>query len=89
MPKRLDMISSHANKLSWLLATAHAAVVFGVYRQHFEGSWGGFVLYLLDFPVSLLSFLPVGWNQWFFFGVIGSLWWYAIGIIILRLVKRK
>lgn len=80
--------SSYFNKFSLILAASHAAIVFGVYRQQFEGSWGGFFLFLIDFPVSLLSFLPVGWNQWFFFGVLGSLWWYVIGLIIVRLAKR-
>jgi hypothetical protein len=72
------------NKLSWILSALHLAAVLAVYQQHFEGSWGGFLLFLLDLPVSLLSFLPIGWNQWFFFGVIGSLWWFAIGIMIGR-----
>jgi hypothetical protein len=77
------------NALSLILAAAHLAAVIAVYSQHFEGSWGGFFLYVLDFPVSLLALLPLGWNQWFFFGVIGSLWWYVIGGLILRLIKKK
>jgi hypothetical protein len=81
--------SIYLNKLSWILFATHLALVFGILEQHFEGSWGGFLLFLLDFPVSLLSFLPVGWASWFFFGVIGSLWWYVIGIVAVRSIKRK
>lgn len=82
-------MKSFIDKSGWVLAAVHLAVVLGVYKQHFEGSWGGFVLFLLDFPVSLLSFLPIGWNQWIFFGVIGSLWWFAIGIIIRRYAGHR
>lgn len=76
------------SKLGLALFVAHVGVVFWVCRQHFEGGWGGFFLFLLDFPVSLFIFLPVGWNQWLFFGVIGSFWWYAIGLLITAGLKR-
>jgi hypothetical protein len=77
------------NKLGFVLLVVHLGVVFWVYKQGFEGSWGGFFLFVLDFPVSLLSFLPSGWNQWLFFGFVGSLWWYAIGVIITTMLKRN
>ena len=90
MQQRLKQLMRliYFNKLSLVLLLVHLVIVFVVYRQHFEGSWGGFFLFLIDFPVSLLSFLPIGWNQWFFFGVIGSIWWYLIGILILYFVKK-
>jgi hypothetical protein len=74
------------NKLSFTLFCGHLIIVFAVYMQKFEGSWGGF--FYFDFPISMISFLPIGWNQWFFFGLIGSVWWYFLGIIFLRLFKK-
>jgi hypothetical protein len=77
------------NWLSLILFAANLAAVVAIYQTHFEGSWGGFFLFVLDFPASLLALLPVGWNPWLFFGVIGSLWWYLIGAVIFRWIKRK
>ncbi len=77
------------NRLGLVLLTVHLAVVYWIYSQHFEGSWGGFFLFLIDFPISLLSFVCVGWNQFIFFiSVVGSLWWYSLGLIITALIKR-
>ncbi len=74
-------------KISFLglaLAVLHCVVVFYIKNQSFEGSWGGFFLFLIDFPVSLLSFVPIGLNGWLFFYVFGSIWWYGIGFFICK-----
>ena len=60
-----------------------------ILQQDYEGSWGGFFLFILDFPVSLLMLLPINWNKWMLFGVIGSLWWYAVGALITNIVRKK
>lgn len=82
-------------RLAWksrvapLLAVLNLLIVAYVYSQHYEGSWGGFVLFCLDFPISLLSFVPLGWNQWMFFSVIGPLWWYLIGVLISTGIRNR
>ena len=71
------------------LAALNLLVTFLVYRQHFEGSWGGFILFWFNFPISLLSFLPVGWNQWLFFFIVGPAWWYFIGMFIVIVFESR
>ena len=71
------------------LAALNLLLTFLVYREHFEGSWGGFVLFCLDFPISLLSFLPVGWNQWLFFFIVGPAWWYFVGMLIVVVFESR
>lgn len=77
----------HINTLSFVLLVVHLGVVYWVYKENFEGSWGGFLLFVIDFPISLLGFIPV-WNEWFFFSVVGSLWWYWIGTVISSLIAK-
>ena len=67
----------------------HLLTVLTIWKMNFEGSWGGFFLFVIDFPISLIVLLPVGWNHWLFFGVVGSLWWYLIGMLLQRAVARR
>jgi hypothetical protein len=77
------------NRLGLILLAVHLAVVFWINMQNFEGSWGGFLIFLIDFPVSLLSFAFSGYVQFIYFmAVVGSIWWYAIGLTISTLIKR-
>jgi hypothetical protein len=75
-------------KLGFVFFILHVGTVFLVFKQDYEGSWGGFFLFILDMPASLLILLPLHWNQWIFFGIFGSLWWYGIGFLI-SIIKRK
>ena len=82
-----------SSKVGYVLLALHVLVVYGIYAQHFEGSWGGFVLFLIDLPISLLSFfIEDRTAQWTFFYVVGSIWWYVVGSIVEsglhRLLRR-
>ena len=77
------------NKLGLLFIVIHTTIVFLIVGENYEGSWGGFFLFILDFPVSLLMLIPIDWNRWMLFGVIGSLWWYLVGVIITIAVRKK
>jgi hypothetical protein len=71
-------------------ALANLLLTFFVWQSRFEGSWGGFLLFILNFPVSMLSFIPLGWNQWAFFLIFGPIWWYSIGFVAERIwVSRR
>ena len=71
------------------LAIANLCLTFFVWSREFEGSWGGFLLFIFNFPVSMLSLIPVGWNPWVFFSIVGPLWWYAVGAITERIWLRR
>lgn len=77
------------NKLGLLFIVIHTAIVILIVGENFEGSWGGFFLFILDFPVSLLMLIPIDWNRWMLFGVIGALWWYLVGVVITIAVRKK
>ena len=77
------------NKLGLIFFVIHTVIVYSIIGKHYEGSWGGFFLFILDFPISLLMLIPINWNKWVLFGVIGALWWYLIGVIITIAVRKK
>jgi hypothetical protein len=77
------------NRLGIILLVVHLVVIFWITMQEFEGSWGGFLIFLIDFPVSVLSFAFSGYVQFIYFmAVVGSMWWYLIGLAISTLIKR-
>lgn len=77
---RLDMIGV-------LAASAHAVLAFAIFGQHFEGSWGGFLMFAIDFPASVLFFLPGVNGSWPAMIAIGSIWWYLVVVGLRRFVK--
>ena len=77
------------SSLGVALAVMSLGVTFFVWTQHFEGSWGGFVLFIINFPASLLALLPLGLNQWVLFSVLGVVWWYVVGSCIERVLTKR
>ena len=58
----------------------------GIAWQRHEGSWGGFLVYVLDLPVSLL-YLPMASSQsqqWAASAILGGAWWCVIGVLLGR-----
>jgi hypothetical protein len=55
----------------------------------FEGSWGGFLIFLIDLPFSmlLLPLLTVADNL-LVFALFGTGWWYLVSRFILYLAGR-
>jgi hypothetical protein len=56
--------------------------------RRFEGSWGGFLIFLVDLPVSvpalLLSNVLVIRTEYVLL-VVGTAWWFCIGVLISKL----
>ncbi len=54
-----------------------------------EGSWAWFLVFLVDFPFSilLLQLLNVV-DPLLVFGILGTLWWYLVSRLLLYCVKR-
>lgn len=82
----MKIFKYHISKAGSVLFLLHICFVMYVYVQDYEGSWGGFLLFIIDLPVSLIAFIPIGLNQWLFFGVVGSFWWYIIGCLIEKFI---
>lgn len=71
-------------------AVAHVIFYVAVLSQHYEGSWGGFLIFIVDFPVSflLLTPLPVSTDVAMFIMLIaGTIWWFFIGVLLAPLVQ--
>ena len=76
------------NRIGVSAFLAHALVAGIVWAQHFEGSWGGFLLFIFDFPASLLFFLPGIGGSWIAMIFIGGVWWYLVVVGIRKLIAR-
>lgn len=76
-------------RVSGMLAFAlHSILLLWIFNQHYEGSWGGFFVFVIDFPVSLLFLLPGFGGSWLAMGVIGGIWWYLVAVGIVALVNK-
>jgi hypothetical protein len=71
-------------------------IVFGIFitSASVEGSWGGFMLAITSFPISIFSmviayYVPTELIA-FVFVFIGGVWWYIIGWFIeAKIIKRN
>ncbi len=65
------------------LACMHLAFCYWVFASAPEGSWGGFLVSLVDIPISIpLTLLAqrLGGNGTLIVG--GTLWWFCIGVAV-------
>jgi hypothetical protein len=76
------------SSLGIVLALSYVAFSVFILSQHFEGSWGGFYLFWVSFPASLLASLiaylvelvfPYGRAGLFVLVIVGTFWWYVVG----------
>ena len=86
-------MASFAKPLSLLgitLVVLHTLAIFFIYSQHYEGSWGGLLVFIIDFPVSALALIVVGHyvNFWLASAIIGGAWWYILGFLMANMVQR-
>jgi len=74
-----------------LLPALHLAFCFFVAYAHFEGSWGWFLVFVVDLPCSILwlgSEQMLG-SPLMTFGTFGTLWWLALSLFFIWSVRRK
>lgn len=85
-------MSKYAILIASAIAAAHVLLscAIGLGWIVFEGSWGGFVLFVVDFPVSLLMlFLQDRFNPFLMHAIFGTLWWFLIAWLIVRAVLNR
>lgn len=70
-------------------ALLYLLVCLCIQLMEFEGSWGGFLTFLLALPFSLLSLIATRYmgGEWLFIG-LNALWWYAL-VRLFYLVNGK
>jgi len=86
-----------------IAALAHACVFtiisclsFGLHYPLMEGPMGvpSVLFYVVDIPISLVAFgfmffsAKFAWLAWILWGVLGTGWWYLLGISIEAWIKR-
>jgi hypothetical protein len=84
-----------ARALALILPAFHLSlcVAIGTGLLRFEGSWGGFLIFLIDLPFSilLLPLFAVADNV-LVLAIFGTGWWYLVSRFILylsgRLIRR-
>lgn len=80
-----------AAPVSLVLPTLHLALCVATRAGWLtsEGSWGWFLVFLVDLPVSLLL-LPLSKfaDPLLLFGSVGTAWWFLVGNIFSHGIKR-
>ena len=83
------------SRLGAVLCVAYVATFLVISVQEFEGSWGGFLLFVISLPLSMLI-LPaasaIGLPGPTFdvaLLVAGVGWWYGVGYFVERLVSKR
>ena len=81
------------NKLGLIFSLSYGLLSLIIMNIDIEGSWGGFILFILAFPFSFASLLVsncfnnfIG-NLLFIF--INMLWWYFIGWLLSKIFFKK
>jgi hypothetical protein len=77
--------------LVFILPVLHLCLVVAIATEllEFEGSWGWFLVYLIDLPFSiLLLFLGHYAGPEILFGVLGTLWWYFLSMWASSLIDN-
>lgn len=75
-----------------VLSALNLVIVAAIYRKGFEGSWGGFFIFLIDLPISipilLIDYVVRPKHPWI--GIlVGATWWYVVGWWVEHWVRRK
>ena len=77
--------------LVFALPVLHLCLVVAIATEllEFEGSWGWFLVFLIDLPFSiLLVFLQNVVSPLLVFGVLGTLWWYFLSVWASSLIDN-
>jgi hypothetical protein len=70
-----------------VLPSLHLILCIVVALMSSEGSWRWFPMFLIDFPLSIVLGQMGDLPPLITFGILGTLWWYFIGVMI-RLAHR-
>jgi hypothetical protein len=80
--------AKHRPYYLFVLPALHLCFCLFIQFSDFEGSWGWFLAFLVDFPFSVLLF---PWGKYFSalvcFGVFGTLWWLLLSWLLMRLMR--
>lgn len=81
--------------LSWtgvIFSALNLVVIVAIVSQGFEGSWGGFFIFVVNLPVSipllLIDYVVQPRFPWFTI-LAGALWWYVVGCWIEHWIRKK
>jgi hypothetical protein len=80
---------SKSNIVGLGFAAAYLLICFGILGLHFEGSWGGFLCFLLAAPFSFLSIVVSNYlgGSYALFLILNAIWWYFLGKLLFFLGK--
>lgn len=88
---RLPPIKLRWSFLGTILATTSLVSSVIVLNQQYEGSWGGFLIFLINLPISVAPLVLgnlLGLNQVPLIICAGIAQWYFIGWLIELTIKR-
>ena len=86
-------MSFFKNKLGILLALIYLIASMVILGDSTEGSWGGFLLFVLAFPFSILSLFVSNYvngplANWVFI-FLNAIWWFLLGWINTKIFRKK
>ena len=86
MPHALVKNKTH-KKIILLVFLMHSIFVAFLGLSGCEGSWAGFFVFLLDFPISLLYIKENVFYFYFSSILLGSIWWCFLILTIFNAAK--
>ncbi len=70
------------------LAALHLLLCYWVFTSATEGSWGGFLVFLADVPISIpLIYVAQRWGGNGPIVVGGTVWWFCVGAAVSKGAK--
>jgi hypothetical protein len=87
---RLPPFKSYWSFLGSILATISLVLSLVILDQNYEGSWGGFAIFLFNLPISAVILIlgdKLGFAQVPFIIAAGVAQWYLVGWAIGRAFK--
>ena len=82
---------SYRSPLVFILPLLHLCLIVAIATEFIptEGSWKWFPAFLVDLPFSLLLvFLQNVVSPLLVFGILGTLWWYFLSILMAILLAK-
>jgi uncharacterized protein (DUF2062 family) len=87
---------SGAHRIAAVVAAIHIAgvLVTAASQQSLENHSGQAVLVwvpwaFIDLPVSFLAYVSLDAPPWVVHGLVGTLWWYFLALVVITGVRRR